>query len=136
MVDSGHAGDPVAVGVADDDGMAIAEGGDDLGDIVGEVVQRNPGHRPNACADTARLRAQHAKARDSKPLGDRVVIFRVARQRWKQKNCRSLAFNDDVDRNAVVADDLAGAGGGERAAGHEHARDQQQHRKHGPGWKR
>ena len=107
MVGGGHPRHPVAVGMADDDGFAAAELLHHLGDVAGEVVQRDLGHWPGAASDAARLRPQDTEARRRQSLRDLVVIVGVARERRKQHDGGSAAIDHHVDLNVVVVNQFA-----------------------------
>ena len=75
MIDGRHARDPVSVGVANDDGAAVAELPNYFSDIAREVVKRDVAERSGALADPSRLRSQDAQAPADESVGDRVVVI-------------------------------------------------------------
>ena len=75
MIDGRHARDPVAVGVANDDGAAVAELPNHFGDIAREVVKRDVAERAGALADPSRLRPQDAQTMANQSVGDSVVVI-------------------------------------------------------------
>src|SRR6185369_12329129 len=73
MVGCRHAGDPVSVGVTDDDSTPVPELLYGFGDIAREIMQGDVGHRAATAADPARLWPQHTEARSGQSFCDLVV---------------------------------------------------------------
>src|SRR4029077_14800115 len=80
---------------------------DDFRDIPGKVMQADIFHWSPAAPDPARLWAQHAVAGVRKTARHRIVIIRVARERWKEDDGRTVAINDDFDLGVPVLHEFA-----------------------------
>ena len=83
------AGDPIAEGMADDQGGGGAFRADAGGDIRRQIDQGDAGERPGRAIDPARLRAQHQEAGGGDQRGDLVVILPAAAERGEQHHRRA-----------------------------------------------
>ncbi len=62
-------------GVAKQRGATSAQGPNHRGDVVGQVIKRDIGHRALGAGSGARLRPQHAPSGPNHPGGDVVVVL-------------------------------------------------------------
>nr|WP_260855516.1 hypothetical protein [Mesorhizobium amorphae] len=103
----GHAGDEMAIGMTGNDSASIAQGIDDIGDILREIIKVHALHRTDRLAYSPRLRPQDLEAIGSQCLREHVIVaITVPSLRRQKHDSRPLAFDKHFDGDILVADNF------------------------------
>ena len=107
MIRREHAGDGVAIGMAEDYRGRRGERADHRGDVVCQIVQREAFHRASGTRDASRLRPQDLPTGRSEISGENIEILATTAAVRRQDHHRwAAALNVGLDLDVEAAHGL------------------------------